>query len=798
MKNRKEFDQQLLETGMLHRRMAVDEEDSLEYRSLRQAAEKTEFLWDGIGTEVWETKGMGTLSFLPGGILRLETNARSDTWPEGSPADGDYCAFGALEAALQTKDADWQAFNRLHFQIRPECKGMHSPMIAIQLYNNGKEKLPDKYGREGYHTIHLKNSCWNDCVWEFPSLPRDCVTSVNFIVHSYGKELSMDDRLCFTLKDIRLEYVSKINHTLGWQCPTDTIILSTEGYWSDGGKTAVTARKTDSFQLCGAESNEIIWKGVPQYIENEKGSFFLWDFSAVQTPGVYYLQSEEMKSETFPIASHPLYQSVWKVVHFLYCERCGYPVGGGHGTCHGDIIAEHNGVKLAYNGGWHDAGDVSQQTLQTAEVVHSLLETAERVKQEEPSLFQRILEEAVWGLDFILRMRFSDGYRATSAGIRRWSDGFIGNMDDCEARVHNHAFENFLMAGVEAYASQILEEVDPPLSWKAYTAACEDYQFARRRFEEKGMELPSFYEHSYNSSLSQYWATASWAASQIYSCQLKGLSFMDAEASMDKTYAVYAADYAGRMLACQESGNSDCPASGFFYREPDHKQIVHFNHQSREQIYMQALEALCLTQPEHKNRSLWEQGMRLYAGYLKKIFSYAQPYGMLPAGIHKMGEYQDDKTFPQLHLMTTFEEDSLNYKEQLQKGIPLNTGYCLRHFPVWFSFRGNTAIHLSSGKAASILGRYLHDPELIQIAREQIYWLFGKNPFGQSLVYGAGRNFAQQYGALNGEMVGSIPVGIETRGNDDVPFWPMENNATYKEVWTTSAGRFLWLAADLY
>ena len=131
MKNRKEFDQQLLETGMLHRRMAVDEEDSLEYRSLRQAAEKTEFLWDGIGTEVWETKGMGTLSFLPGGILRLETNARSDTWPEGSPADGDYCAFGALEAALQTKGADWQAFNRLHFQIRPDCKGMHLSLIHI-------------------------------------------------------------------------------------------------------------------------------------------------------------------------------------------------------------------------------------------------------------------------------------------------------------------------------------------------------------------------------------------------------------------------------------------------------------------------------------------------------------------------------------------------------------------------------------------------------------------------------------------------------------------------------------------
>ena len=47
-------------------------------------------------------------------------------------------------------------------------------------------------------------------------------------------------------------------------------------------------------------------------------------------------------------------------------------------------------------------------------------------------------------------------------------------------------------------------------------------------------------------------------------------------------------------------------------------------------------------------------------------------------------------------------------------------------------------------------------------------------------------------------MAGSIPVGIETRGNEDIPFWPMENNATYKEVWTTSARCWLQLAADVY
>ena len=58
------------------------------------------------------------------------------------------------------------------------------------------------------------------------------------------------------------------------------------------------------------------------------------------------------------------------------------------------------------------------------------------------------------------------------------------------------------------------------------------------------MELPSFYEHSYGSSHSLYWAAASWAASQIYAC--KG----------EPAYAGYAAEYARLMLSCQETGNT--------------------------------------------------------------------------------------------------------------------------------------------------------------------------------------------------------------------------------------------------
>ncbi len=42
-----------------------------------------------------------------------------------------------------------------------------------------------------------------------------------------------------------------------------------------------------------------------------------------------------------------------------------------------------------------------------------------------------------------------------------------------------------------------------------------------------------------------------------------------------------------------------------------------------------------------------------------------------------------------------------------------------------------------------------------------------------------------------------MPVGIQTRGNEDLPFWPQANNATYKEVWTSTVIHWLRIMADL-
>ena len=114
----------------------------------------------------------------------------------------------------------------------------------------------------------------------------------------------------------------------------------------------------------------------------------------------------------------------------------------------------------------------------------------------------------------------------------------------------------------------------------------------------------------------------------------------------------------------------------------------------------------------------------------------------------------------------------------------------MRRFPVWFGiFNGGEAILLSTGKSAALCGRFLRDDALCQIAREQLYWTVGKNPFCQSLIYGEGHRYPSMDSFSSGEIVGEIPVGIRSWGDDDMPYWPQTNNACYKEVWVTSAGR---------
>lgn len=784
------LEQELLESFYVHFPLQADEDKTIESRALDKTLTHSIDLWQGQGLEGWSFEGDGEASITPEGGLKLTTWPRAEKWPESEmraddATTGQYATFGSYIARLDVSGLDMSRGNRIRFDLYSNCPGLHSPIVRVAFVNNGAIKIPDIYSREGFHAMNLKNHSWNAMSWEIDSIAHDKLEEISFIMHRYGKEISTGDLLEYEIRNIRFEEVERPEVVHGWQCQEETAVFSTTGYWAGGAKTAIANTQQASFSIVDAETGTTIYNGPIQRVKTYHGVFGLLDFTSVKQAGNYQICFGGYISDSFAIGEKILESAVWKLINFLFCERCGFPVPNKHGTCHLDVTAEYKGVKMCYAGGWHDAADVSQQTMQSAEIVHALLETAVAVKAHNLLLHKRLLEEANWGLDYVLRTRYGDGWRATNSAIRRWTDNLLGNMDDSFANGHNHSFENFIFAAVEAYSAACFADTDPELAWKCSQVAQEDFDFALERFREVGLEEKVLHEHAGTASLSQYYAAACWGAAQLYAVTQKDM------------YVPLVAEFAAKIIACQETSKKTAGLQGYFYRDETHSHIVHFNHQARNQIFVQALEAACTHLPAHSDKAAWEQSMALFGEYLKSLQKYTLPYGMLPAGLHHIEEAEDGVTFARMHPNVEHQWEKGNYRAQLENGIKLDDGYYIRCFPVWFSFRGNSAIHLSMGKAATLLGKYFGDNTLQEIGREQLYWTLGKNPMGQSLLYGEGSNYGQQYTALLGETVGEMPVGVQTRANEDLPYWPPANIATYREVWTTPPARWLWIAADL-
>jgi hypothetical protein len=129
--------------------------------------------------------------------------------------------------------------------------------------------------------------------------------------------------------------------------------------------------------------------------------------------------------------------------------------------------------------------------------------------------------------------------------------------------------------------------------------------------------------------------------------------------------------------------------------------------------------------------------------------------------------------------------------------MPMGERYYLRAFPVWFARQGNFGILLSQAKALTAAARMRRDAAAQDLAQKQAQWIVGRNPFVQSTMYGEGYDWAQQYAVSSGDMVGSLPVGMQSLGSSDVPYWPSQNMYVYKEVWVHPPARWLWLMEDL-
>jgi hypothetical protein len=706
----------------------------------------------------------------------------------------------AVPSAFRVVDReDWTEYNRLSAWIYPVAPGMKSITLRIQLHNDGVNKVPDVYERDGAHNISLKNEQWNFVVLEIPYLDREAVTGVSFDYDMCGHENDAADHVTWYLDQLSLDLVDA-DHYEGWIPKDDRICYSHSGYQPGGEKIAILSDSVvaDHFKLIETGSGRVVLNKKIDVTDGKVGKLGVLDFTEITEEGEYILVAGDLTSRVFSISHDVWESSVWKALNFFLALRCGYEVPGKHRLCHTDMLLRHGDRSIVANGGWHDAADLAQSLTNTAEGASAFLTLAISLKDTgNDRLRKRVLEEAKWGLDYVLKMRFGDGYRSTYSSASIWTDGVIGTNDDITVDAVKSAYTNFDAAYAEALGAVAFAEIDPDYARYAQKIAEEDFGFgmevwrqveaAPRDFktESPGFSSPDLTDP-------QVCSIGALAASKLY------------ELTGGADYAKQAELFGDIVMSCQERripSGWDIPVTGYYYQDRTRDLIWHHNHHSFAFLPDLAMRTLCEIFPESAKYIDWYSALALSGEYYRKIASFTRPFGLIPAGVYAPDEAHRHgrkvlASHPAMLSELNVEKVSSDYVATVKSGFPLGGDHWLRVFPVWFSFRGNYNVLLSEALSINASAKLRNDLELHDIAQNQFEFIVGKNPFGQSTMYGEGYDYVQHYAVQPGQTVGSLTVGMESHFERDLPYWPQVNTATYKEVWVCSATKWIWNMAD--
>jgi hypothetical protein len=689
-----------------------------------------------------------------------------------------------LVASRKFPSENWSRYNRISIWAYPDVIGAPAISASLILHNEGAHRLPDRYNEGRHESVILKNHEWNHVVWEIAPLDRDKVTQLDF-AYSLPKMLpDLGDQTILYIDQLELQTV-EADPVEGWDVVPGKIAFSHAGYTAGSTKTAI-ASELDAREFSVIEQGTgkaVLTKAVQQQT-TPLGKYAILDFSELQSPGEYVLRSGGMTTRPFLIGQDAWRESIWKAINFMYSERCGTVIPGIHGICHTDDYIIHGDKRIIINGGYHDAGDLSA-TGNTPGMAYALFSFAERLQQqgEDPVLRTRMIEEATWGLRWVLKTSFGDGYRAKGQLISYWTNGIIGDADDRSGQAVNEPEWNFRVAAVEALAARVLKESNPELAVRSLRTAEQDWNFA-----VEGLKTAPPLAEVYG------------AQDELERISFGAIASVDLyRATGEQRYAEEAFKLADLILASQEQTVQpwSIPLTGYFYTSPKRENLFHRFHIGQEEQPVIALAHLCETFPTHENWMKWYAAIVLHSKYYQQAAARVdQPYDVLPAAIYKESEV---RLLPQSKDWTPLRAaDRDSYLEQVHRGVPLGGEYYLRRFPVWFDFRGNSSVLLSETKALSAAGQLRGDLEAEDLAQQQAQWLLGRNPFSSSIMYGEGYDWTPLYSVRSGQMVGAIPVGIETKEYNDAPYWPTQICWTYKEVWTQPVGEWIWLMQDLH
>lgn len=740
----------------------------------------TKLIEDMEGLRKWEVKmGPADISYtdersMDGGqslryhVSLLDTahiNSMRSPWGSFSGSQGgEACVSLAFD-----EPQDWSAYNRLSLWVYIHPSANPHVNLAFDLVDavNPEETLTP--GRE--MNVVLKQGCWQNVLWEIDYMKRDSIVRFELWHTLTGYDRQMGEQYV-TVDFDRLELQRvEVDHYSGWDIPAGQFAYSHIGYQPDDNKVAITRPGDDTHFTLTDEKGREVFRGEQQLQTVKGNSFAVLDFSAFRGEGMYSICYGDARTEPFPISADVWLNPMFAALNFYYCQRCGYEVPGIHSVCHQDCRGFYEDEERVMNGGWHDAGDLSQGFWRTADGCLALMKCVQALGTlpvKQATLRNRLAEEAAWGVDWLLKTRFHDGRHISWITQRIYSDNQQGTADDVVVPATHVAWETLQGIAVFLMAADVLPEWVSSMDGrqkKLEQAAVTDWE----------QVWPTLRSSESVSLLEAAWGAI--ASSQLYRHFGK------------EEYKEAAMMFGSCLLTCQEQQPIEgTDITGFFYTDTRRQTLQHYFHEAFEEVPVMAFATLCHTFPGAGEKEQWLNAVSLYSNhFLKPGCELSAPYHLVPNGVYRRADMGQPSA-----------TEAPNYSLlQYEAGTQLNDEYAMRTFPIWqnYSFHGSTNCQLSASWALAEASALLNDSEGMALVQQQLEWVMGRNPFGQSLMYGVGYNYCPQFVYCTQNIVGALPVGIDSYQHDE-PFWHSSAYATFKEIWIEPVSRFLATLAE--
>jgi len=241
---------------------------------------------------------------------------------------------------------------------------------------------------------------------------------------------------------------------------TDNIVVDQFGYREQARKIAVIRvpqigpdapsiyNPGTQFQVINSVNGNVVHTGAPVSFrggETDAASgdrIWHFDFSAVTSPGRYYVLDVTNNVRSFPFdIANGVYDDVLRAaVKYFYYQRAGVAKlaqYAGEDWADGMQFEQDRQTRDWFNrndrsrdrdlsGAWYDAGDYNKYTKWTSDYISEML----LMYEENPAAFSDdygipesgngvpdILDEVVWGLNWLLRMQNDDGSMLSVQGL---------------------------------------------------------------------------------------------------------------------------------------------------------------------------------------------------------------------------------------------------------------------------------------------------------------------------------------------------------------------------------------------